>query len=119
MLGDFNWSASPVGIDGAYQNAIATADKSVDSAIQTERLPGEDYITAGLRVLNTYFMADSQRKLLNVQLERAKQGLPPLDSTQYGLGVSLGLSPETQRVLMIGAGILGAAALLFMARRRR
>lgn len=79
----------------------------------------------------------AQRKVINLQIERAKQGLPPLDTAQYSptIKVSPELTPETeaaaQRVaietvkqgigemkipLLAIAGLLGA--FLFMSRRR-
>lgn len=118
MIGDASvtWTPqtmlSPYGAEGAYANAIAAQDPALNAAISTAKLPGEDYIAAALRVAQSYVMADSQRRLLNVQLERAQQGLPPLDSGQYGLGVSVGLSPDVQKMLLIGAAALAAVFLL-------
>lgn len=122
MLGDASvtWTpqsmTSPYGAEGAYANAIAAQDPSLNSAINAAKLPGEDYIAAALRVAQSYVLADSQRRLLDVQLQRAQQGLPPLDAGQYGLGVSLGLSPDVQKLLMIGGGAL---LLLFVLSRVR
>lgn len=112
MIGDASvtWTPetqiSPYGINGALQNALAAQDPVLNSTIVKARVPGEDYIDTALRVAQSYILADSQRKLLNVQLARAEQGLPPLDSSQYGLGVSLGLSADTQKWIMYGAGAL-------------
>jgi len=104
---------SPYGESGMLQNALAAQDPALNQAIVAARVPGEDYIAAALRVAQSYIMADSQRRLLNAQLTRAQQGLPPLDSSQYGLGVSLGLSAETQKWIMYGAGGLLVAYLIF------
>lgn len=82
---------------------------------QTDRIavPGEDWVSAATRALSTVAMADYQRRLLNVQLDRARQGLPPLNAQAYGLGVNLGISPQ---VLMLGAAAL---LVLYLAMRRR
>jgi hypothetical protein len=82
---------------------------------QTDRIavPGEDWVSAATRALSTVAMADYQRRLLNVQLDRARQGLAPLNAQAYGLGVNVGLSPQ---VLLLGAAAL---AVLFFAMRRR
>lgn len=104
------------GLQLAYENAIAAQDPGLAQSIQNETMPGESYITAALRVLQAYTLADSQRRLLNVQLQRAQQGLPPLSTDQYGLGLNVGLSPETTK--LIGFGLLGAAALFFVKPKR-
>ena len=46
---------------------------------------GDSWIDAITKALPTVVMADSQRRLLNVQIDRANKGLPPLDVSQYGL----------------------------------
>lgn len=66
-------------------------------------------------VLQTVALTDAQRRLLNIQLERARAGQPPLDASQYGLGVNVGISPTLQNgVLLLG---LGALALFALKRR--
>ena len=80
-------------------------------------MPGEDWLAAGIRLANTVVMADSQRRLLNVQIARAQQNLPPLDTSQYGVGVNVGLSPDTMKLL--GFGALGLVALMLLGRRGR
>lgn len=99
------------GLAVAYENALAAQDPELADTVSGAQRFGEDYISALARVVNTYVLADSQRKLLNVQLDRARQGLPPLDSSQYGLGanVSVGFSPDTLK--LVGYGALGLLAL--------
>jgi hypothetical protein len=78
--------------------------------------PGESIWDSVAKAIPTVFMADTQRRLLNVQIERARAGLPPLDTSQYGVGVNVGLSPSTiQAILLGGAGI---ALALYLGRRR-
>ena len=64
----------------------------------------------------TYEQTKAQSKVLDLQLQRAKAGLPPLDinSESFGVGpsVSVGLSPSTKRLLMWGGIGLGAVILL-------
>jgi hypothetical protein len=55
-----------------------------------------------IRVLPTLVMTDYQRRILNVQIDRAAQGQPPLDMSQYGVGVNVGISADTQKLLIIG-----------------
>ena len=65
-------------------------------------------------------MANQQRQLMQINVDRAKRGEPPLDIAQYsGVGVNVGLSPQTQALVTYG-GIALLAFLVFntLARRR-
>ena len=66
----------------------------------------------GLSVLQT-----AQLNQINVQ--RAKMGLAPIDTTRYtGMGVNVGLSPQTQQLVIYG-GLALLAVLLFNSLSRR
>lgn len=60
----------------------------------------------------TYLTVDQQRELLKIQNQRAAQGLPPLDVSQYTPGVNVGIASDTQRTLML---VAGAAGVLWLA----
>lgn len=56
-----------------------------------------------------------QQKILDIQLQRAKAGLPPLDTSALNdaAGLHVGLTSSTQKTFLMIAGI-GAAALIGM-----
>lgn len=65
----------------------------------------------------TYEQMQAQKKVMALQLERARSGQPPLDINmeQYGLtgpSVSVGLSPTTRNLLVAGGVGLAAVYLL-------
>jgi hypothetical protein len=65
----------------------------------------------------SYEQMRAQKKVLDMQLQRAQTGLPPLDLNmeQYGLTgpqVSVGLSPQTRTMLIYGGIGLAAVFLL-------
>jgi hypothetical protein len=72
------------------------------------RKPGESIFDAALRALPNIAAAKGQVDLINVNISRAKQGLPPIDLAPYtGFGVNVGLDPATQKlVTYAGLGIL-------------
>lgn len=59
-----------------------------------------------------YLTLEQQRELLKIQNERARQGLPPLDVSQYTPGVSVGVESGTQKTLLLALGIAGGIFLL-------
>lgn len=68
---------------------------------------------------------DAQNRILNIQLQRAQQGLPLLaiDPQQYGLpspSIGVGLTGDTKKLFMIGGGVAAFLLLLniFSGRRR-
>ena len=73
-----------------------------------------DWIDTLQRLLPTVVAADQQRRVLALQLERARAGLPPIDAGAYGAGVRVGLDDRTAGLLLAG----GAALALFMLLRR-
>ena len=93
--------------------AIDTIAPGIIEQARAVAVDGEDWISAVSRAMTTVAMADYQRRLLNVQLERARAGQPPLAASEYGMGVNIGIDPKT--LLLIGGGIL--AVLLLMRRR--
>lgn len=96
--------------DEARAYGVDTIAPGLASVAEEIRVSGEDWISAISRAMGTVAMADYQRRLLNVQLERARQGLPPLNSSQYGVGVNVE-APQLN-LLILGGLALGAVLLL-------
>lgn len=69
----------------------------------------------------SYLTFEQQRELLQIQNERARQGLPPLDVSQYTPGVSVGVAQSTQNTLLLIVAIAGGVYLAgqFFGGRRR
>ncbi len=53
------------------------------------------------------------QQLNQINVERAKQGLPPIDTSRYtGTAVNLGLTPQTQQLIVYGGLALLAVLLI-------
>jgi hypothetical protein len=78
---------------------------------------GEDWASTLARLLPVIASTYQQKQLLDVQVQRAQQGLPPLDAGQYAPGVKVGLDAQTQQMLLWG-GVGVLALLAFMAIRK-
>jgi hypothetical protein len=101
--------------DVRWQSEIETVAPGILDQARAIAVEGEGWIDTVARAMTTVVMADYQRDVLRLQLERARQGLPPLDASQYGVGVSVGISPSTQQLLILGG--LGLLAVLSLSRR--
>jgi len=99
--------------DRAYLPVIENIAPGILDQARAIMVQGEDWISAVSRAMTTVAMADYQRRLLNVQLERARAGMAPLSSSEYGIGVNVGVDSKT--MLLIG----GVALIALLALRRR
>lgn len=79
----------------------------------TQPVPWYQSIAQTAAQLTTaYLTAEQQRDLLRIQTQRAAQGLPPLDVSQYTPGVSVGLETGTRNTLLMVAAAAGLVFLL-------
>lgn len=101
----------------APDGTLVWIDEDTGKAIPIE--PGQaganswlDLLGKGLTTLQTY-------QLNQINVERAKLGLPPIDTSQYtGVGVRVGLAPQTQQLLIYG-GLALMAVLVFQSVMKR
>jgi hypothetical protein len=96
-----------------YATELEVVAPTVTEKINQVQQPGESWMDTLQRMLPTLATTYQQHQLLQVQVDRAKAGLPPLDVSQYAAGVQVGLSPETRKLLM-GAGFVGLAILMLI-----
>jgi hypothetical protein len=100
-----------------YDATIEAVAPGISSLVANQQTAGESWTDTLLKVLPGLAATYQQRQILAAQVERAKQGLPPLDMSQYGLQVSVGMSQDTK--ILIGAGVAVLAVVLLMQKRRR
>lgn len=76
------------------------------------------------QLVGVVLQGKTQHDLLQMNLDRARNGLPPINAQQYMPGVNVGVDDGTKKML-IGVAAIGAAALILPAliggggRRRR
>lgn len=58
-----------------------------------------------------YVQADAQKDIMDAQLERAKKGLPPLETSQMAPQVNVGMDPEIQDSITGTANTIQQVAL--------
>ena len=101
--------------DRGFIPAIESAAPGLVEVANRIAVEGESWINAISRAMTTVAMADYQRRIINAQLERARQGLPPLQPSEYAPAINVGLSPQTRNLLIYGG--LALVAVLLLRRR--
>lgn len=74
--------------------------------------------TAG-KILPIYYQSKAQKELIELNADRAKQGLPPIDSSQVAptIRTQVGMDPAMLNMLVLGG--VGIAIFMAMGRKRR
>jgi len=96
-----------------YKLALEEAAPGVTTAVAQAQKPGENWTDALMRIIPNLTMGIQQIQLMQINTDRARKGLPPLDARAYsGAYVNVGLDPNTQRlVTYAGLGILALFVL--------
>lgn len=100
-----------------YIDSLEVIAPGITAEIQNEQQGGESWIDSLSRLLPILATTYQQRQLLEIQVDRARQGLPPLDASAYAPGVRVGLASDTGRALAIAGAVLGGIVLLAVMRR--
>lgn len=99
-------------------DSAITSDLSVNATTQPTSWFGS-VLNDISKAATSYLTLEQQKELNAINLQRAQQGLPALDASQYGLGVSVGVSQSTQNTLLLIAGgvVLAIVASSFLRKR--
>jgi hypothetical protein len=98
-----------------YKLVFDQAAPGLTEKIAEAQKPGENWTDTYGRIASSLLMTVQQYQLINLNTERAKKGLPPVDIASYsGVGVNIGISPSTQQLLIFGG--LAVAALVLLTR---
>lgn len=77
-----------------------------------------DKVLAALKeIAPAYAQYQMARDLYSLNMERAKQGLPPIDASAVSPQINVGLSPDVKTLLILGG--VGLTIMMLAARRRR
>lgn len=109
----------PYGITDEQAQAINSIAPNATSVIAQNQSPGEPWYETAQKILTGLVMTQQQRQLMELNIERARQGLPPIDINRYsGVGVNVGLSAGTQQLVTYALLGVGAFLLLNMYTRK-
>ena len=122
---------------GEWVDAVSTPDQSTTEIPQNFRvvfnteLPGfaelvdqgknvgETWTNAAIRLATSIAMGAQQFKFMQLNVERARKGQPPIDAQEYsGAYVNVGLSAGTQQLVTYAGLALIGLVLLNMATKK-
>ena len=117
MLGSYDSEVDagtvPEGMTREQWMAFGTFAPNATQIIAQNQTPGESWVDTAQKILTGLVMTEQQRQLMQLNIDRARQGLPPIDINRYtGVGVNVGLSQGTQQLVLYLA--LGAGALILL-----
>lgn len=119
----------PDGAGGWIVDPNATSVLQSAAAVSLDKVQQADTNTGGSSISSFFSMlqqsipaimqASAQKQLMDVNLQRAQKGLPPLNAASYTPGVNVGLTSDTQKMVMyLGGAALGVLALNSLTRGR-
>jgi hypothetical protein len=110
---------STVQMPEAFKRVFEQAGPGSVAAIDEAATPGEKWTNTFTRIATSLGLGVQQYQLMNLNVQRARQGLPPIDVAQYaGAGVNVGLSAGTQQLVTYAGLALIGLVLLNMATRK-
>lgn len=103
-----------------YTQSLEQIAPNVTSLVASTQVEGENWWDTLVRIAPSIITTYQQKQLLDVQVERARAGLPPLDASQYAAAINVGVSADTRRAMyyIAGAALVGLLALSIYSRRR-
>jgi len=95
-----------------YMEGLGMFDDDDDLGASDTAAPADSWSSKLLDFAKVAGLAWRENKIMNMQLKRAKQGLPPMDTSALAPAVQVGLGAPTRNMMMIGAAALAAAFIL-------
>lgn len=102
---------------GGYDKVLNQVAPGIVQKITQTQSAGESWIDTLSKLVPALTMTTQQVQLMQLNIERAKKGLPPVDIAAYsGIGVNVGLSPDTKNLIIYGGVAL--LAIFFLTRSK-
>jgi hypothetical protein len=110
--------SDPKNIDsGGWKKFLEQYFPGLPAKIDQTQTPSESWIDTLVKLVPAITMTAQQQQLMQLNIERAKKGLPPVDIASYtGIGVNVGLSPDTKNLLIFGG--IALVAVFFLTRKK-
>jgi hypothetical protein len=110
---------STVQMPEAFRRVFEQAGPGSVAAINAAQNPNERWTDTFAKIATNLGLGVQQYQLMNENVRRARQGLPPIDVSAYaGAGVNVGLSAGTQQLVTYAGLALIGLVLLNMATKK-
>lgn len=115
MANDF--PISGFGIDSEFAKVNDAIAPNFNEMIAQTQQVGENWWDTAQKLLTAVTLTAQQSQLMQLNIERAKKGLPPVDIAAFtGIGVNVGLSESTKNLLIYGG--IALVAVIFLTRSK-
>lgn len=107
---DFSWPTPDVQIP-----SLSSTEGQTDSTPLPTTTATSQIIDTVKQAAAAFLPLITQQKLLQINVDRARQGLPPIDTASYesaSQGINVGVNRSTQQTLLMLAAGIGAVYLL-------
>ena len=110
---------STVPMPESFKRVFETAGPGSVSALLAAQNTGEKWTDTFTRIATSLGLGVQQYQLMNLNVQLARQGKPPIDVAAYsGAGVNVGLSAGTQQLVTYAGLALIGLVLLNMATKK-
>ena len=97
--------------------AMVWIDEDTGRVVEGE--PSQGGVSSWVELIGKGLTAAQTYQLNQINVERARMGLPPIDTSAYtGVGVRVGLAPQTQQLIIYG-GLALLAVMVFQGFMKR
>jgi hypothetical protein len=101
------------------ESALESIAPGITKMIKQAQNPNEKWTDTFTKIATNLGLGVQQYQLMNENVRRARQGLPPIDVSAYaGAGVNVGLSAGTQQLVTYAGLALIGLVLLNMATKK-
>jgi hypothetical protein len=103
----------------AQEAALESIAPGIVKLLKESQSPGEKWTNTFTKIATSLGLGVQQYQLMNLNVELARQGKPPIDVAAYsGAGVNVGLSAGTQQLVTYAGLALIGLVLLNMATKK-
>lgn len=111
---------SEISAEEYTSNSLKALDNiapGISTMVNQTATPGESWSDTLQKLLPNLALTAQQLQLMQINIQRAKLGQPAIDVSSYsGAGVNVGLSPDTQKLVIYGG--IALLAMYFFTHRR-
>lgn len=90
----------------------------LDEIPKTDATPS--WVTTALEIGKGAMAIRQQQQIQSINVERLKQGLPPIDASDVAVGAKVAMdTKQLNKILLAAAGMLGMVLVVMVTARRR